>query len=149
MDGVTYPDTLIGNAGDDVLIMGDGDIAKGGSGADTHKISLGANLSVLIRGFSLSNDQVVLTLPSGFAITGAKYQRVEVDGDGKNNDMKLVLKGSNETNETTASLVFEDRYGALRKDAGLLGADFADDGEAAVPDSFDDFVADHDWIAFG
>lgn len=141
LDGGAGPDTLIGNAGDDMLIMDHGDTATGGSGADTHHVSLGTGDSVLIRGFSVSNDQVLLD--TGFAITSAFYQRTEVDNDAKNNDMTLVLQ---DNQGRTASVDFEDRYWALKKDAGLSNTDFANGGIAALPDGFDDFIANHDWI---
>lgn len=140
LDGGAGSDTLIGNAGNDLLIMDNGDTGKGGSGSDTHEVSLGNNHSVLIRGFSVSSDQVVLD--TGFAVTSAFYKRIEDDGDGRFNDMELILKGGGKT----ASIVFEDRYGALRKDAGLSSSKFADGGEVALPGDFDDFAADHDWI---
>lgn len=150
LKGGNGPDILMGNKGADVLIMDGGDTARGGYGADTFEVTLTPSPapgdSVLIQGFSLSEDRVVLSLPSSFAISSAIYRRGAFNGDGKWNDIILQIE---DVDGESASLYFENRYGALRNNAGLSHADFAGDGMAELPGDFADFVETHEWIQFG
>lgn len=82
LDDVVDPDMLSGGDGDDLIIMGRGDTAYGGAGADTFVVGpwmANSHEAGVVADFAAEEDNILILLPSTYA--GAGDVVLDTDGE--------------------------------------------------------------------